>query len=52
MNVLRYCFFFSAEETEDSDLKQPSLRIEVANLKEKVQELEEELALERNRGKA
>ena len=37
---------------EDADLEELSLRVEVANLKEKVQELEEELALERNRGEA
>ena len=35
---------------DDVDVSDQSLRAEVANLKEKIQELEEELSLERNRG--
>ena len=35
---------------DDVDVSDQSLRAEVANLKEKIQELEEDLSLERNRG--
>ena len=36
--------------SDDADVSDQSHRAEVANLKERVSELEEELAMEKNRG--
>ena len=49
MNVLTLIDIFFCIP-DDADVSDQSLKVEVANLKERVHELEEELAMEKNRG--
>ena len=44
-NNIIVCFF-----SDDCEVSEQSLKAEVANLKERIHELEEELAMEKNRG--